>query len=213
MTEQLKEIIKNKDVVIPKILFMNYKKIGLTDQELIFITYIINTSTIFNPKQISEDLLIDLNQIMENVENLGSKGIIKLEMKKIGNVRNEVINLEGLYDKLAFSMIGEEKQEETPNIYSLFEKEFGRTLSPIEYEIIGAWIENGTSEETIKLALKEAVYNNANSLRYIDKIISEWNKKGIKTEEDVEKQRMAFKQKKEPKQKNEILNYDWLNDE
>lgn len=213
MTEKLKEIIKNRDVVIPKILFINYKKIGLTDQELIFLTYIINTSTIFNPKQISEDLSIDLNQIMENMENLGSKGIIRLETKKIGNVRNEVINLEGLYDKLTFSMLEEEKKEETPNIYSLFEKEFGRTLSPMEYEIIGAWIENGTSEETIKLALKEAVYNNANSLRYIDKIISEWNKKGIKTEEDVEKQRIAFKQKKEPKQKNDILNYDWLNDE
>jgi len=213
MTEKLKEIIKNRDVVIPKILFINYKKIGLTDQELIFLTYIINTSTIFNPKQISEDLSIDLNQIMENMENLGSKGIIRLETKKIGNVRNEVINLEGLYDKLTFSMLEEEKKEETPDVYSLFEKEFGRTLSPMEYEIIGAWIENGTSEETIKLALKEAVYNQANSLRYIDKIISEWNKKGIKTEEDVEKQRIAFKQKKEPKQKNDILNYDWLNDE
>ena len=213
MTEKLKEIIKNRDVVIPKILFINYKKIGLTDQELIFLTYIINTSTIFNPKQISEDLSIDLNQIMENMENLGSKGIIRLETKKIGNVRNEVINLEGLYDKLTFSMLEEEKKEETPDVYSLFEKEFGRTFSPMEYEIIGAWIENGTSEETIKLALKEAVYNQANSLRYIDKIISEWNKKGIKTEEDVEKQRIAFKQKKEPKQKNDILNYDWLNDE
>ena len=213
MTEKLKEIIKNRDVVIPKILFINYKKIGLTDQELIFLTYIINTSTIFNPKQISEDLSIDLNQIMENMENLGSKGIIRLETKKIGNVRNEVINLEGLYDKLTFSMLEEEKKEETPDVYSLFEKEFGRTLSPMEYEIIGAWIENGTSEETIKLALKEAVYNQANSLRYIDKIISEWNKKGIKTKEDVEKQRIAFKQKKEPKQKNDILNYDWLNDE
>ena len=68
MTEKLKEIIKNRDVVIPKILFINYKKIGLTDQELIFLTYIINTSTIFNPKQISEDLSIDLNQIMENMQ-------------------------------------------------------------------------------------------------------------------------------------------------
>lgn len=213
MTEKLKEIIKNRDIVIPKILFINYKKIGLTDQELIFIIYIINTNTIFNPKQISEELSIDLNSIMENMENLGSKGILKLETKKIGNLRKEIINLEGLYDKLTFSMLDEEKKEETPNIYSLFEKEFGRTLSPMEYEIIGAWIENGTSEETIKLALKEAVYNQASSLRYIDKIISEWTKKGIKTEEDVEKQRIAFKQKKEPKQKNDILNYDWLNDE
>ena len=213
MTEKLKELIKNKDVVIPKLLFTNYKKIGLTDQELIFITYIINTNTIFNPKQISEELSIDLGTIMNLIETLGGKGIIKLETKKIGNMRNEVINLDGLYDKLTFSMLGEEKKEEQPNIYSLFEKEFGRTLSPMEYEIIGAWIENGTTEEIIKLALKEAVYNQANSLRYIDKIISEWNKKGIKTEADVEKQKIEFKQKKEPKQKNDILNYDWLNDE
>ena len=212
MTEKIKEILQNRDITIPRILFTNYKKIGLTDQELIFLTYIINTSTIFNPKQISEDLSIDLNQIMENMENLGSKGIIRLETKKIGNVRNEVINLEGLYDKLTFSMLQEEKKEETPDVYSLFEKEFGRTLSPMEYEIIGAWIENGTSEETIKLALKEAVYNQANSLRYIDKIISEWNKKGIKTQEDVEKSRINFKQKKEAKPKNDILDYDWLND-
>lgn len=213
MTEKLKELIKNKDIVIPKLLFTNYKKIGLTDQELIFITYLLNTSTIFNPKQISEELSLELGTIMEIIEKLSGKGIIKLETKKIGNMRNEIINLEGLYDKLTFSMLEEEKQEETPNIYSLFEKEFGRTLSPMEYEIIGAWIENGTTEETIKLALKEAVYNQANSLRYIDKIISEWNKKGIKTEEDVEKQRIAFKQKKEPQHKNDILNYDWLNDE
>ena len=212
MTEKLKEIIKNRDIIIPRLLFTNYKKMGITDQELIFIAYILNTNTIFNPKQISEDLSINLNQIMENMEKLSSKGIIKLEIKKIGNIRNEIINIEGLYDKLAFSMLEEAKEEETPNIYSIFEKEFGRTLSPIEYEIIGAWIENGTSEETIKLALKEAVYNKANSLRYIDKIIGEWNKKGIKTQEDVEQSRMNFKRTKEKKQANEILEYDWLND-
>ena len=82
----------------------------------------------------------------------------------------------------------------------------------MEYEIINAWIENGTSEETIILALKEATYNGVSNLRYIDKIISEWSKKGIKTREDVEKSRMNFKQKKENKPKNDILDYDWLND-
>lgn len=82
----------------------------------------------------------------------------------------------------------------------------------MEVEIISAWIENGTSEETIKLALKEATYNGVTNLRYIDRIISEWSKKGIKTQEDVEKSRMNFRQKKEAKPKNDILNYDWLND-
>jgi len=213
MTEKIKNIIKNRDITIPRILFLNYKKIGLTEKELIFIIYILNNKDIFNPKQISTDLNITLGEVMENMENLSGKGIIKLESKKTGNIRNEYLNIDGLYEKLAFNILNEEEKKEQTNIYNIFEKEFGRTISPMEYEIIGAWIENGTSEETIILALKEATYNGVSNLRYIDKIISEWSKKGIKTKEDVEKSRMKFKQKKEPKIKNDILNYDWLNDE
>lgn len=212
MTEKIKEIIQNRDIVIPRLLFMNYKNIGLTEQELILIIYILNTSEIFNPKQISNDLNITLNNVMELMENLTSKGIIKLELKKIGNIRNEYINLESLYEKLAFKILNKEEPEKKSNIYSIFEEEFGRPISAMEVEIISAWIENGTSEETIKLALKEATYNGVSNLRYIDRIISEWSKKGIKTQEDVEKSRMNFRQKKEPKPKNDILNYDWLND-
>ena len=211
MTEKIKELIQNRDMTIPRILFQNYKNVGLTDQELIILIYILNTSSIFNPKQISNELNISLNDVMTAMENMASKGVTKLELKKIGNVRNEYINLEGLYEKLTFKILNKEEEKKT-SIYDIFETEFGRTISPMEYEIINAWIENGTSEETIILALKEATYNGVNNLRYIDKIISEWSKKGIKTREDVEKSRMNFKQKKETKPKNDILDYDWLND-
>lgn len=212
MTEKVKELIQNRDMTVPRILFLNYKNIGLTEEELILIMYIMNTSEIFNPKQISNDLNITLNNVMETMENLTSKGIIKLELKKIGNVRNEYINLDGLYEKLTFKILNQEEPEKQSNIYSIFEEEFGRTISTMEIQIINAWIENGTSEETIILALKEATYNGVSNLRYIDRIISEWSKKGIKTQEDVEKSRMNFRQKKEQKQKNDILDYDWLND-
>jgi len=212
MTEKIKEIIQNRDIVIPRLLFMNYKNIGLTEQELILVIYIMNTSEIFNPKQISNDLNITLNNVMELMEELTSKGIIRLELKKIGNIRNEYINLDGLYEKLTFKILNKEEPEKQSNIYSIFEEEFGRTISAMEIEIINAWIDNGTSEETILLALKEATYNGVSNLRYIDRIISEWSKKGIKTQEDVEKSRMNFRQKKENKPKNDILNYDWLND-
>ena len=212
MTEKVKEIIQNRDIVIPRLLFMNYKNIGLTEQELILVIYIMNTSEIFNPKQISNDLNITLNNVMELMEDLTSKSIIRLELKKIGNIRNEYINLDGLYEKLTFKILNKEEPEKQTNIYSIFEEEFGRTISAMEIEIINAWIDNGTSEETILLALKEATYNGVSNLRYIDRIISEWSKKGIKTQEDVEKSRMNFRQKKENKPKNDILNYDWLND-
>lgn len=213
MTEKIKNIISSKDIIIPKLLFDNYKKIGLSSDELIFIIYLINNNDIFNPKQISNDLSISLNEVMNTMERLSSKGIIKLELKKIGNLRNEYINIDGLYSKLTFYILNEEKEEKKTSIYDIFEKEFARTISPMEYEIINAWLENGTTEETIILALKEATYNGVSNLRYIDKIISEWSKKGIKTKEDIEKSRKNFKQKKETKLNNEIFDYDWLNEE
>jgi len=213
MTEKIKNIISSKDIIIPKLLFDNYKKIGLSSDELIFIIYLINNNDIFNPKQISNNLSISLNEVMNTMEKLSSKGIIKLELKKIGNLRNEYINIDGLYSKLTFYILNEEKEEKKTSIYDIFEKEFARTISPMEYEIINAWLENGTTEETIILALKEATYNGVSNLRYIDKIISEWSKKGIKTKEDIEKSRKNFKQKKETKLNNEIFDYDWLNEE
>lgn len=213
MTEKIKNIISSKDIIIPKLLFDNYKKIGLSSDELIFIIYIINNNDIFNPKQISNNLSIPLNEVMNIMEELSSKGIIKLELRKIGNLRNEYINIDGLYSKLTFYILNEEKEKKKTSIYDIFEKEFARTISPMEYEIINAWLENGTTEEIIILALKEATYNGVSNLRYIDKIISEWSKKGIKTKDDVEKSRKNFKQKKETKINNEIFDYDWLNEE
>ena len=80
----------------------------------------------------------------------------------------------------------------------------------MEYEIINGWLTT-CSEEIIILALKEATYNGVSNFRYIDRIINEWNKKGIKTKEDVEKNKKEFKNKKDNK-KQELFDYDWLND-
>ena len=60
------------------------------------------------------------------------------------------------------------------------------------------------------MALKEATYNGVSNFRYIDRIIHEWNKKGIKTREDVAKNNIEFKKNKIQKQ--ELFDYDWLND-
>ena len=163
----------------------------------------------YNPKQISNDLGIELNNVLESINSLSEKNIIKIEMKKVNNIRGEVINLDLLYERLAFSLQELEPTKET-SIYDIFETEFGRTLSPMEFEIINGWVDNGYSEELIVLALKEATYNGVSNLRYIDKIIYEWGKKGIKTKEDVEKNRRQFKSNNTNNK--ELFEYDWLND-
>ena len=61
------------------------------------------------------------------------------------------------------------------------------------------------------MALDEAVYNGVYKLNYIDKILFEWNKKGIKSREDKIKNDTEFKNRKS--EKKELLDYNWLEDE
>ena len=203
------EVLKSKTYEIKEELLFNYKKLNITDSEFIVLIYLINSSNIYNPKQIGEDLNMELNNVLETVNSLCEKNIIEIKMEKKNNVRTEIINLDMLYEKIVLSLDTKE-EDSNSNIFSLFEKEFGRTLSPMEYEIINAWFDSGYSEELITLALKEATYNGVSNLRYIDKIIYEWGKKGIKTKEDVEKDRKKFKSNSKKK---ELFDYDWLNDE
>ena len=85
----------------------------------------------------------------------------------------------------------------------------GRTISPSELAVIADFTEN-YSAEIIVLALKEAVFNGARNLRYIDSILKNWNSQGLKTKEDVEKYQRKYKVEKE--RKPEIIDYDWLNE-
>ncbi len=213
MTEKVIDVLKNRDLVIPRILFMNYKDLNITNEELILIIYIVNEKNlIFNAKKIGNDLKLSMGEVLTLINSLSSKDLISLEITTIDGVREEYIDVNKLYKKLAYFVINEEvdtKQVDN-NIFDTFESEFGRTLSPIEYELITGWLDNGFSEELVICALKEAVYNGVSNLRYIDKILFEWKKKGIKNKEDVENDRKKFNRKKS--EKIEVFEYDWLND-
>lgn len=202
------DLIKNEPFYIPNILLKNYRKLNITASELIILIYLINTDISFNPKQMAKDLNFDLSEIMNIITSLTEKGILKIDIinKK---VREEVINLEELYKKLGFIVVNDEVKESSNNIFDIFEKEFGRTLSPMDYEIITDW-QNNYNDEIILLALKEAVFNGVNNLRYIDKILIDWNKKGIKNEQDIINDRKNFQNKKQNKK---LFDYDWLNEQ
>lgn len=206
MMDKVIDIIKSEPFYVPSILLKNYKKLNIDEKEFILLMYLINTDNSFNPKQISKDLDYDLNEAMNIINSLIEKDILKIDIVN-NKVREEIINLDELYKKLAFTLINETKSKKT-NLFDIFESEFGRTLSPIEYETISDW-QKDFSDELILLALKEAVFNGVNSLRYIDKIIRDWDKKGIKTEEDVINDRKKFQEKKQEKK---LFDYDWLNE-
>ena len=160
----------------------------------------------FNPKKISEDLYIDQNKVLEIISNLQEKGYISIEMNKENKIIEEYISYDMLLAKINTLLIDNEKTNNTNDIYSKIEKEFGRTLSPVEYETINKWIESKISLELIESALKESILNGVTSIRYIDKILYEWNKKGYKSSNDI------VHKKSQDEVVEELYEYDWLNE-
>ena len=207
--DKVVNLLKDKDFTIPKLLLKNYKKLNISESELIILIFLINNSE-YNPKEIASIMDIKLPLLLEMISQLESKGILKIELKNINGINTEVCNLDNLYEKLSLLVIKKEEAKDNKSIYDVFETELGRTLSPIEYELVGEWL-NDNTEEILKLALREATYNGVSKFRYIDRIIHEWKKKGIKTRDDVIKNNEEFRKNKSEK-KQELFDYDWLNE-
>lgn len=68
------------------------------------------------------------------------------------------------------------------------EVEFGRYLSPIEREEVAQWLSvDHYNPDIIELALREAVLSQAYSLKYIDRVLLNWQRHNLKTTAEVER--------------------------
>ncbi len=75
-----------------------------------------------------------------------------------------------------------------PDIFSVFEEEFARPITPMERETISQWLDKDKVGETlVMMALREAVFNNKLNFRYIDKILLDWRTNNLRTKEDVKR--------------------------
>lgn len=84
--------------------------------------------------------------------------------------------------------------EQERSLFSIFEKEFGRPLSPMECESISGWVdEDRYPEELILLALKESVFAGKVHFRYIDRILLEWARNRVKNAQDVKAYAQKFR--------------------
>ena len=144
MNNNLLNLLQERPIVVPKILLNNYKKLNITEEELIVIMLIMNygVQIEYNPDIFVNELNMDKFKAMEIIGNLIDKHILSLVMIKSGRKTEEYISLSLLYEKL-FNIVIDYKEEEVKldsSIFSLFEDEFGRLLSPMEIEQIKEWI-------------------------------------------------------------------------
>ncbi len=202
----------DKNYVINEQIIKEIKNLNLNIDEFVLIMFFINSDNKkLDLQNISDHTYFSDQDILSTINALVEKKLIEIVSKKDERGKfADYINLDGLDDYLNSLNDTKSVNNTKEDIYSIFEKEFGRTISSMEYEIINAWLEKGYSKDIIISALKEAVYNGVNNLRYIDKILFEWDKKGIKNKEDIDN---YMKRKNTDKSKDDLFDYNWLEDD
>lgn len=206
------DILGEKKFVVTSSLVKIAVEKSLTLREFLLLLYFANeVEASFDVTKIASVLSLSEEGIMEAFNSLLMKNFITIEnASDMEGRQKEIISLNNTYLMVEEDYQKHEQEKEKKNIYQRFEEELGRTLSPMEYEIMNAWQEAGNSEEIILGALKEAVYNGVNNFRYIDKIIYEWSKKGYKTMADV---KSAMTKKEVEEKPVPLFGYNWLEDD
>ena len=203
----------NKKLVAETIFIKEALKENLSLNEFLLLLYFDNSfDLVFDMKVIAKTINMSEDQVLEAYSSLIKKKLIKVKAEKDGYGKIiERVCLDNFYNEIRSDVKKNECAKEKEDIFAIFENSFGRTLSTMDYEIINAWIDKGFSEELVIAALKEAVYNGATNLRYIDKVLYEWNKKGYKTVNDVNNR---FKEDtyNDKLFETNVMNFDWLNE-
>lgn len=221
-SSELLTIFKDGSIVIPIFFMKQFKNLKLEMSEFVFLMYLYHLgNSTFDPSKYAGELNMEIGDIMNYISVLTEKGFIEVKVQKNDkNVMEEFVVLDGFFQKLSLLMMDVSNkigEANASNVYEMIESEFGRTLSPIEYEIIKAWLDTHISEELIREAVKEATFNGVSNLRYIDKILYEWGRAGIKNVADVEDMRKKRNQKIKKDQSEEIdtdiFDWNWFDEE
>lgn len=222
--EMMIEWMTEGHVSIPAALFKHYADIGLDEAECMLVLQIHAFKSEGNPfptpEQLSERMSISSEKCISMLRSIVKKGALALEhhQDESNGVYSESYSLMPLWDKLLFYYFKNQQQpaKQDENLFSLFEQEFGRPLSPIECEQMSMWKDDDEhSDELVKMALKEAVMAGIMNFRYIDRILLEWKKKGIRSVEQAKQFGEKFRRNKPNQQESKSKKdpfpfYNWL---
>lgn len=204
------------------LLLENYKKMELSEEHLsvlLMIDHLIHQGTLF----VTADLLslkmgLETERIDAILVELVNKDLIEYDNSQ--NQMKTTLNplKRRLYREFQSNLMkrSEENAREefatsVSNVYAVFEKEWGRTLSPLEFNRIREWIGFGYSDQMIIDALKEALASRKQSIRAVDKILLRRT-----TQSDIKKEgysAVSEQWEKDIQKTIEIAQTKWLDDD
>ena len=228
----LEEYLASGQTTYSNLVFDNYRKIGLTNEEFLLWLQLFRYNEAGNHfpdlAMIASQLSFTQQEIYYLLNQLVQKQVVQIISTK--DTSGKIVDhydLSLIFNKIAvlkeqekMTQTKKKEQEKIRELYQSFEAEFGRPLSQIEFQRIGQWLdEDHYQVELIQLALREAVLNQAYSLNYIDRILLSWERKNIRTSQQVQEEQKRRKrqlmQKEAPKEKQlpKISLHNWLEED
>ncbi|REK77207.1 DnaD domain protein [Paenibacillus paeoniae] len=188
-------------VHIPSLLLQSYSRVGLSDSEAMLLLQIMlygqaERNDFPTPEELAERMGVNVRQIGVMLGRLMKDEFLSIDdyIDDVTGLHSERYNWSGWLMKASEwrakskrqskktdkQPIAMEKSAPASSLFSVFEQEFGRLLSPMECETIVSWLDKDRySEEIVLFALKEAVFAGKISLKYIDRILIEWSRNRI----------------------------------
>ena len=171
-----------------------YKKLGLSENELVVILVIDRLleqgNTFFTSQDLAMKMSLSAPEIDKIMAGLFQRNLITLESMggesswSIDNVkkqvRSEFVKQFSLEQDAAMN---KELEARRASLLKFFEEKMGKTLSPLEKDSLNGWINADFTDEEIKDALIDAKQQGKTSIRAVDKIL-----RNRRREEDIIKE-------------------------
>ncbi|MFC6169125.1 DnaD domain protein [Loigolactobacillus jiayinensis] len=204
----MQQFINAGQTTVSSLLLAHFHELGITNDE--FLVYL-ELKSFYDAGNhfpdmatIAQRLRLSSTQVYQIIHRMIQKKILTIDTTQDEQGRSQdQYDFALMYRKLA-TYLGQQKRqavvEETTDqrqqLFEQIETEFGRPLSPIEYETIGAWLDQDHYQpEVIGLALREAVLNQAYSLKYMDRILLSWERKHLTTKQQIQREQEKRQQR------------------
>lgn len=194
---------------VPYWLLKYYAELGMNELDVMLIIHVMafkqkEGKDFPTLEELQSRMSVPQEKVIAALQRLMKGGMLAIdeEADPVTGVHGEKYNWRPLMERLAVCRLEElqrdadvqPEQQERSDIFSIFENEFGRPLTPMELESITNWLDrDGYPEELILAGLKEAVFAGKVHFRYIDRILLEWSRNRIKTVEQAKEYAQRFR--------------------
>ncbi len=171
-----------------------YKKLGLSENELVVILVIDRLleqgNTFFTSQDLAMKMSLSAPEIDKIMAGLFQRNLITLESMggesswSIDNVKKQVrAEFVKQFSLEQDTAMNKELEARRASLLKFFEEKMGKTLSPLEKDSLNGWINADFTDEEIKDALIDAKQQGKTSIRAVDKIL-----RNRRREEDIIKE-------------------------